>query len=143
MVYSLLDNRAGAFKVRAITRRPDSEAAKSLAAAGAEVVKADGFNKTEIVAAFRGSWAVFVNTNSDDPALDDPQGPTETGLGKLIVDAAAEVSVKHLVYGGMASAAETTGGEIPVLAFDGMALATVPPLSLRVCLHARSCRWLT
>jgi hypothetical protein len=32
-----------------------------------EVVRADGFNKDELQAAFAGSWAAFVNTNSEDP----------------------------------------------------------------------------
>lgn len=62
---SLLKNNA--FKVRAITRKPDSEAAKALGALGAEIVQGDGWSKEQMVAAFSGSWAAFVNTNSDDP----------------------------------------------------------------------------
>jgi uncharacterized protein YbjT (DUF2867 family) len=61
-----LRNKA-AFSVRAITRDPGSEKALALARAGVDVVKADGFKKDELVQAFKGSWAAFVNTNSDDP----------------------------------------------------------------------------
>ena len=67
VVQSLLQNKSQAFSIRGITRNPDSEKAKSLASQGVEVVKADGFVKEEVVEAFRGSWGVFVNTNSDDP----------------------------------------------------------------------------
>ena len=67
VVRSLLRDRSGDFKVRGITRNAASDAAKALAAQGVEVVQADGFNKDQLVGAFRGSWAAFVNTNSDDP----------------------------------------------------------------------------
>lgn len=68
---ALLRDKSGSFKVRGITRSPDSDAAKALVAAGAEVVKADGLNKNELIAAFGGSWAAFVNINSDDPVSCD------------------------------------------------------------------------
>lgn len=64
---SLLGNKAGAFRVRAITRNPDSDGAKALAQAGAEIFKADGTARDLMVAAFAGSWGAFVNTNGDDP----------------------------------------------------------------------------
>jgi uncharacterized protein YbjT (DUF2867 family) len=118
VVRSLLRDKSGEFKVRGITRNPDSDAAKALAALGVEVVKADGLKKDEMVEAFKGSWGVFVNTNSDDPALDEKTGPTETDLGRLIVDSAAEAGVQHFVYSGMASAAKITEGAIPADAFD-------------------------
>lgn len=62
---SLLKNRN--FLVRGITRNPNSDSAKALASLGVEVVKADGFNKDEMTRAFDGSWAAFVNTQSEDP----------------------------------------------------------------------------
>lgn len=33
------------------------------------MVKADGFNKEEMKAAFTGSWGAFVNTNAEDPVI--------------------------------------------------------------------------
>ncbi|KAF2187323.1 NAD(P)-binding protein [Zopfia rhizophila CBS 207.26] len=118
LVRSLLQNKSQEFTLRGITRNPSSDSAKKLSDLGVEVVKADGFNKEEMIAAFKGSWGVFVNTNSDDPALEKPDAPTELDLGKLIVDAAVEAGVQHFVYSGMASAAETTGGKIPVDGFE-------------------------
>jgi uncharacterized protein YbjT (DUF2867 family) len=66
VVNSILRDKRNQFRVRGITRDPMSEKAKQLASAGVEMVKADGLKNEELVEAFRGSWAVFVNTNSDD-----------------------------------------------------------------------------
>ncbi len=67
VIDSLLQNKANAFCVRGITRSPDSDKAKALASRGVEIVKADGLVKEQLVEAFKGSWGVFANTNSDDP----------------------------------------------------------------------------
>lgn len=68
VVSSLLQNISPGFSLRAITRNPDSGRAWKLASQGVEVVKADGLHKEQILRAFAGSWAVFANTNSADPA---------------------------------------------------------------------------
>jgi uncharacterized protein YbjT (DUF2867 family) len=49
----------GTFTPRAITRNPESDAAKKLSAQGIEVVKGDLFNKESIIKAINGSQAVF------------------------------------------------------------------------------------
>ncbi|RSL66432.1 hypothetical protein CEP51_012807 [Fusarium floridanum] len=67
VVRALLRDKPGSFTIRGITRSPDSEAARALAAADVEIIKVNIFDKDELAAAFKGSWAVFVNTNSDDP----------------------------------------------------------------------------
>ncbi|KAL2674324.1 hypothetical protein Neosp_012775 [[Neocosmospora] mangrovei] len=64
VVRALLRDKSSSFTIRGITRSPDSEAAKALAVEGVEIVKVNKFDKTELAAAFKGSWAVFVNTNS-------------------------------------------------------------------------------
>ncbi|KAF5971867.1 hypothetical protein FCOIX_9689 [Fusarium coicis] len=118
VVQSLLQNKCQSFRIRGITRNPESEKAKALSEYGAEVVKADGLVREEVIKAFRGSWGVFANTNSDDPSMNKEGGPTELDIGKSLVDAAAEAGVRHFVYSGMASASETTGGAVPNKAFD-------------------------
>ncbi|KAJ3526654.1 hypothetical protein NM208_g11086 [Fusarium decemcellulare] len=118
VVQSLLQNKSQFFKIRGITRNPDSDKAKALVEQDVEIVKADGLDKGQVIEAFRGSWGVFVNTNSDDPAVNQPNGPNETDLGKIIVDAAAEAGVHHFVYSGMASASEITEGAVPNKAFE-------------------------
>ncbi|KPM35784.1 hypothetical protein AK830_g10768 [Neonectria ditissima] len=115
---SLLRDQSGLFKIRAISRDPTSKAASILKVAGVEVVKANGFNPEELVAAFAGSWGVFANTNSDDPSVGRKDGPSETDIGKGLVDAAVEAGVKHFVYSGLVSASITTNGEIPIDCFD-------------------------
>lgn len=120
VIRSLQSNTSKPFTLRGITRNPESASAQNLSASGVEVVKADGWDKESLVAAFKGSWAVFVNTNSDDVVFENPEETrTEADLGRLIVDAAVEAGVGVFVYSGMASAKESTKGKIPVAAFDG------------------------
>ncbi|OJD24292.1 hypothetical protein ACJ73_04347 [Blastomyces percursus] len=117
VVRSLLRNSA-AFRVRGLTRTPDSPKAKELAQAGVEVVGADGFKKDDLVNAFKDSWAVFANTNSDDSAFDDPNGPTELDLGRVIVDAANEVGVEHFVYSSAGHVHQITKGAVKLDMMD-------------------------
>ncbi|KAI8712191.1 NmrA domain-containing protein [Fusarium sp. LHS14.1] len=118
VVRALLRDKSSPFTIRGITRSPDSEAAKALAAQGVEIIKVNIFNKDELAAAFKGSWAVFVNTNSDDPSIGSPGLPTETQIGQLAVDAAVEAGAKYLIYSGLASASRITSGAVPCLCFD-------------------------
>jgi nucleoside-diphosphate-sugar epimerase len=139
VINSLLKNASNDFTLRGITRNADSDKSKALGARGVEMVQANGLLKDEVVLALKGSWGVFINTNSDDPvrsvrltlvdglhlantgiqAIGQPGGPSETDLGKIIADAAAEVGVQHFVYSGMQSASKITHGAVPNQAFDG------------------------
>lgn len=119
VIRSLQANASKAFALRGITRNPDSASAKGLSSSGVQVVKADGWDKDSMVAAFKGSWGAFVNTNSDDSVFQNPgEKRTELDLGQGIVDAAVEAGVEIFVYSGMASARESSDGKIPVEAFD-------------------------
>ncbi|EFZ01864.1 NmrA-like family protein [Metarhizium robertsii] len=118
VVNSLLENKSGDFKIRGITRNPDSKKAKALAARGVEIVKADGLRRDQMLAAFQGTWAVFLNTNSVDPALHQPGGITESDHGKEVVDAAFEAGAEVLIYSGSASPAEITNGSITSAGMD-------------------------
>ena len=53
----------GGFKVRAVTRNPDSAKAKALSEQGSEVVKVDMDDKESLKAAIAGSYGVFAVTN--------------------------------------------------------------------------------
>ncbi|KAI9043893.1 NmrA/HSCARG family protein [Aspergillus affinis] len=113
VVRSLLKNRV--FKVRAITRNPESLAAQDLRALGAEIVEGDGWKKEQMMAAFMGSWGAFVNTNSDDPCLAGDGCPTEFDLGKTIIDGIiATGTVKHLVYSSFVDTSDFTKGQVIV-----------------------------
>lgn len=67
VVRSLLNDKVSGFKVRGITRDPASDKARALEKLGVELAKADGWHEHQVRDAVAGSWAVFVNTNSDDP----------------------------------------------------------------------------
>ncbi len=63
LVRAILADRSGGFRARAITRQPDSEKGKALAAAGAEVVAADLDHAGTLEAAFAGAYGAFCVTN--------------------------------------------------------------------------------
>ena len=135
VAHSLLQNPD--FGVRVITRNPQSDASRKLAALGAEIVQGDGFRGDEMLSAFSGSWGAFVNINSDDKVcvcLMIPQqtqpvngrikvfategGPTEFELGEIIVDSAVQGGVKHLVFSSGPPCTEMTNGRVRMKAMD-------------------------
>ena len=60
---AILADPGGGFAARALTRNPDSDAAKALAAAGAEVVQADLDDEASLAAAFEGAYGAYCLTN--------------------------------------------------------------------------------
>ncbi|GAQ40480.1 NmrA-like domain-containing protein 1 [Aspergillus tubingensis] len=115
VVRSLVQNPT--FHVRAITRNPSSSKAKELASLGAELVKADGFNRQELQQAFSGSWGAFVNTNSEDPEL-EAKGLNDADLGSNIIECAASSGVQHLVYSSGLAISEMTNGAVKCPGLD-------------------------
>ncbi len=63
LVRAILADRDGPFVVRAVTRKPDSEKARALAALGAEVVAGDADDAASLEPAFAGAFGVFCVTN--------------------------------------------------------------------------------
>jgi uncharacterized protein YbjT (DUF2867 family) len=63
LVRAILADRSGPFAARAITRQPESDKAKALAAAGAEVVTADLDDQKSVERAFAGAYGAFCLTN--------------------------------------------------------------------------------
>jgi uncharacterized protein YbjT (DUF2867 family) len=55
--------RDGGFRVRAATRKPDSDRAAALKVLGADVVRADQASEAEVADASKGAYAVFALTN--------------------------------------------------------------------------------
>jgi uncharacterized protein YbjT (DUF2867 family) len=62
-VRAILADPEGRFAARAVTRKPDSDKARALAAAGAEVVAADADAPASLERAFAGAHGAFVVTN--------------------------------------------------------------------------------
>ncbi|MGH3386982.1 MAG: NmrA/HSCARG family protein [Nocardioidaceae bacterium] len=91
-------------RVRAVTRRPDGEAAKSLVQLGVDVVTAD-FDKPDTVRkAAAGVDAVFA---MGTPFEVSPEAETRQVIA--LIDAVDDAGVAHLVYSSVASALDDTG----------------------------------
>ncbi|MBX4975185.1 NmrA/HSCARG family protein [Rhizobium lentis] len=91
-------------RVRAISRRPDSEAAKRLAAAGVEVVAGDLDDAASVTKAATGVDTMFLMGNSYEAGTE-----AETRQGITAADAAKAAGVGHLIYSSVADADKKTG----------------------------------
>ena len=91
---AILADPAGPFVVRALTRKPDSEAAKKLAAAGAEVVAADLDDRASLERAFAGASKAFCVTNFWEHFSPE----REMTQAKNLADAAAAAGVGHAIW---------------------------------------------
>jgi uncharacterized protein YbjT (DUF2867 family) len=60
---AILADAGGEFAVRVLTRNPDSDAARRLAAQGAEVVEADVSDEASVTKAFDGAYGAFLVTD--------------------------------------------------------------------------------
>ncbi|MFW8585303.1 NmrA/HSCARG family protein [Rhizobium beringeri] len=91
-------------RVKAITRRPESDGAKRLTAAGAQVVAGDLDDAASVAAAAEGVDAMFLMGNSYEAGTD-----AETRQGIAAADAAKAAGIGHLIYSSVADADKTTG----------------------------------
>lgn len=57
----------------------------------------------------------------------DVDGPSDTDVGKIIVDAAVEAGVKHFVYSGLPSSSKITNGSVSSQIFEGWYLHDFGP----------------
>ncbi|KIY00062.1 uncharacterized protein Z520_03747 [Fonsecaea multimorphosa CBS 102226] len=110
--------------VRCLTRKPSSEAAKGLAALGAEIVQADLSSVPSLISGFASAHAVFVNTNywevyrgalaagkSDDEASQLAYN-SEITWGKNAATAAAQIpELERFVYSAFGSMKVASGGK--------------------------------
>lgn len=91
-------------KVRALTRKPDSPAAESLKAAGAEVVRTDFNEPSSIEAALAGVDAYFLVTTPFEAGTE-----AETAQGIIAIEAAVKVKVPYIVFSSVSDADMATG----------------------------------
>ena len=91
-------------RVKALTRKPDSEAARHLEAAGAKVVAGDLADTASVVRAAGDVDTMFLMGNSYEAGMEE-----ETRQGILAADAAKAAGVGHLIYSSVASADKKTG----------------------------------
>jgi uncharacterized protein YbjT (DUF2867 family) len=91
-------------RVKALTRKPDSDAARRLASAGAEVVAGDLGDATSVLKAANDVDTMFLMGNSYEAGVEE-----ETRQGILAADAAKAAGVGHLIYSSVADADKKTG----------------------------------
>jgi len=94
LVNAILADRQGPFSVRAITRKPDSEAARSLASRGAEVVSANTDEPATLDAAFAGAYGAFCVTNFWEHLSVDRETTQATNLAR----ATRRAGLEHVVW---------------------------------------------
>src|SRR4051812_40628255 len=91
---AILADPSGGFAVRAITRDPGKDAAKALAASGAEVVRADIDDLESVKKAFAGAYGAFCLTNF----WEHFSGEKEKAQAKNLADAAKAAGVQHVIW---------------------------------------------
>jgi uncharacterized protein YbjT (DUF2867 family) len=91
---AILADPARRFRVRAVTREPDSPAAQQLRQAGAQIAAADPDDAASVRAAMRGAGAAFCVTH-----LADHDAPArETAQARTMARAAAAADVRHVIW---------------------------------------------
>lgn len=94
LVRAILADPSGRYRARAITRNPDSDKARALAAAGAEVVGADADDPATLAAAFAGADAAFLLTNF----WEHFSAEREVVQARSMAEAAKRAGVGHVVW---------------------------------------------
>src|SRR5918911_760331 len=82
------------WRVKGVTRHPESKKAEVVRALGAELVPADLNDITTLEAAFRGAYGLYA---MQPPILGKPEN--EIQQGKNVALAAQKMKVQHVVYG--------------------------------------------
>ena len=112
----------GEYSIRAITRNPESENAKSLAAKGVEVVMADLNNLASLETAFQGSSAIYAVTDFFEPfSQHGPQKAIEIEAeqGMNLAEAAASTStLEHFIWSTLPNGMKISGGKYLIPHFE-------------------------
>jgi uncharacterized protein YbjT (DUF2867 family) len=92
------------FRLRGLTRKPESEPAAALAREGVELVKGDLDDESTLRSALVGAWGVFGVQNTWEAGVE-----REETQGKRLATLAREAGVEHYVYTSVGSADKRTG----------------------------------
>jgi uncharacterized protein YbjT (DUF2867 family) len=87
-----------------MTRKPEGEAARALAALGAEVVRGDLDDPASLRRALQGAWGAYSVQNTWEVGV-----VKEEEQGKRFAEVAHDIGIRHLVYGSVGSAQRQTG----------------------------------
>ena len=92
------------FRLRAMTRKPGSDAARELARQGIDIVEGDLDDAQSLQRAVAGAWGVFGVQNTWEAGVEK-----EEERGKRLATVAKDAGVRHYVYTSVASAQRGTG----------------------------------
>jgi uncharacterized protein YbjT (DUF2867 family) len=104
--------KGGKFKVRCLTRKPESDRARALAQAGAEIVRGDLDDPESLQAAMKGCYGVFGVTNFWE------HFEKESFHGKNLIDAVKETGIEHFVFSTLPYAHKLSDWTLEVPHFD-------------------------
>src|SRR4051794_10313336 len=103
------------YKLRAVSRDKNSNAAKALTVKGAEVVEANPNNASSLTPALQGAHTVFSMTF---PEPNDMRS-SEIRQGKAMVDAAVAAGAQYFIFSTLPNVTKISGGKYTkVLTFD-------------------------
>ena len=96
--------QSSGFRLRGMTRNPESAPAATLARHGVDVVKGDLDDEAALRRALTGAWGVFGVQNTWEAGVE-----REEAQGNRLATLAREVGVEHFVYTSVGSAHKRTG----------------------------------
>jgi uncharacterized protein YbjT (DUF2867 family) len=103
---AILDDPEGGFSVRAVTRNVDSDKARALAAAGAEVVAADLDDAASVARAMDGAYGAYCVTNFWEHFSPEK----ELAQARNLAQSAKAAGVQHVIW----STLEDTRNKVPL-----------------------------
>ncbi len=92
------------FSLRALTRKPEAEAAQALAKQGVQIIQGDLDDTASLEKALSGAWGVWAVQNTWEAGV-----AGEEEQGKRLAKVARERGVQHYVYTSVGSAHRKTG----------------------------------
>ena len=116
----------GDYVVRAVTRNPDTEAAKDLVTRGVQVVQADLDDVLSLTKAFKGSYAIFAVTDfwtlAEHLGVEEAAA-RETRQGRNLADAAEATreSLGHYIWSTLVDTARVSDGHFVVPHYESKA----------------------
>jgi uncharacterized protein YbjT (DUF2867 family) len=96
--------RDSGFRLRGLTRHPESERATALAREGVDIIRGDLDDESTLQRALTGAWGVFGVQNTWEAGVE-----REEAQGKRLATLARESGVEHYVYTSVGSAHKRTG----------------------------------
>jgi uncharacterized protein YbjT (DUF2867 family) len=91
------------WRIRTVSRNPNSDSAKSLIERGIEVIAADMDNPDSLQRAFKGAYGVYSVQGTDQG------GAVEIKRGVAVADAALAAGIEHFIYASVGGAERRSG----------------------------------